>query len=62
MTHTSKGSFGLKEFWRKSRIPFPIGLNTVHTFGMEDWTIGKLKEIFLHCLFYRMITGKETST
>jgi hypothetical protein len=35
---------------------------SVHAFGMEEWIIGKLKENFLYCPFYRKIIGKETST
>jgi len=35
---------------------------SVHSFGMKDWIIGKLKKFFLYCPFHRKIIGKQTST
>lgn len=48
----------LEEEWK---ISFPIGLSIIHAFGMENWTIEKLKEKFLCCLFLWEIVEKETS-
>jgi hypothetical protein len=49
----------LEEEWK---ISFPIGLSIIHAFGMENWTIEKLKEKFLRCLFHWEIVEKETSS
>jgi hypothetical protein len=38
-----------------------IGNCTIHLFGMEDWSKGKVEESFPWWLFHRKITGKETS-
>jgi hypothetical protein len=64
------GSFGLKEFCKKKEDSIPIGnctvhlflKHTVHLFGMEDWSEGKVKESFPWWPFHRKITRKETST
>ena len=57
---------GLMVIWfegilqEKYRIPVPIGMDTVASFGTQDSVVGKVKEYFLRSSIHGKITGKET--
>jgi hypothetical protein len=65
-SYASSKRSGLLCIWgfleEECKISFPIGLSIIHAFGMENWTIEKLKEKFLRCLFHWEIVEKETSS